>query len=135
LKKDFQFFPTPAELADKLVDLAKIKELHSVLEPSAGQGAIVHAIHRKFPTNTVHVFELMEPNLKVLNSITNVSLQGKDFLESPVKYLYDRIVANPPFSKNQDIDHIRKMYEHLKPGGRLVSISSTHWVQSEGSKE
>lgn len=41
--------------------------------------------------------------------------------------IYDRVIANPPFSKNQDIDHIRQMYDCLVPGGRLVSFSSMHW--------
>jgi len=47
---------------------------------------------------------------------------GSDFLEHQGKY--DRIVMNPPFEKFQDIDHVRHAYEHLNPGGRLVSIMS-----------
>jgi hypothetical protein len=44
-------------------------------------------------------------------------------------------VANPPFSKNQDIDHVMKMYDLLKKGGRLVSIMSSHWKTSKNKKE
>lgn len=47
----------------------------------------------------------------------------------------DRKIANPPFSKNQDIDHIRKMYECLKVGGRIVTIASKHWQISTNKKE
>lgn len=36
--------------------------------------------------------------------------------------LYDLIVANPPFSKGQDMLHIMQMIKHLKPGGRIVSL-------------
>src|SRR5207253_4915938 len=36
-----QLFPTPATLAARLVELAEIHEGHSILEPSAGTGALV----------------------------------------------------------------------------------------------
>lgn len=32
------FYPTPAELADKMVAMADLKRVHFVLEPSAGKG-------------------------------------------------------------------------------------------------
>jgi 16S rRNA G1207 methylase RsmC len=53
----------------------------------------------------------------------------------PEGEVWDRIIANPPFSKNQDIAHIRKMYNSLKSGGKMVSISSKHWRISSGKKE
>ena len=34
-------------------------------------------------------------------------------------------MMNPPFSKQQDIDHIYKAFDYLKPGGILVSVMST----------
>jgi 16S rRNA G1207 methylase RsmC len=40
------------------------------------------------------------------------------------KPLYDRILMNPPFSKQQDIDHVLHAWKFLKPGGRLVAIMS-----------
>lgn len=136
LKKQFQYFGTPAKLADKVVKLAEIKPGDKVLEPSAGQGAIVDAIHRVQPEITVDVLELMEENRDILLN-KNVNFIGEDFMNIPVKYrnYYDVIVANPPFSKNQDVDHIRKMYDCLKPGGRLVSLASTHWKTSSNRKE
>lgn len=39
LKKEFQFFGTPADLADELVELADLKTDSVILEPSAGPGA------------------------------------------------------------------------------------------------
>ena len=35
---------------------------------------------------------------------------------------YDRIVMNPPFSNNLDIQHVRHAYDLLRPGGRIVAI-------------
>ena len=54
LQKEYQFFETPAEVADWLVMLAGgINEADTVLEPSAGRGALIKAIHRACPSVTV----------------------------------------------------------------------------------
>lgn len=144
LKKEFQFFATPAHVADELVILANINSNHKILEPSAGRGAIVDAIGRKInirKPNLIHVFELMDINISFLEKRNVISFQGKDFtLMKPqvtegVDDRYDRIIANPPFSKNQDIEHIYKMWEFLKPGGRIVTIASNHWRFASGKKE
>jgi hypothetical protein len=154
LKKEFQFFGTPAALADRLVELAEIEEGMVCLEPSAGRFAIGEAIYRKFPRAmdgpndqpcvTVDYYELMPQNSDIIsqklhankNWLSRSSCMGDDFLKAkPGKFLYDRVIANPPFSKNQDIDHIQHMYRFLKPGGRLVSIASRHWQISANKKE
>jgi len=137
LKKEFQFFGTPEKLADKLVSIADIKNSHKILEPSAGQGAIVDAIVRKISTIWVDCCEIMAINGNILAKHPNVHFICEDFLKIPKQYegYYDRIIANPPFSKNQDIDHVMKMYSLLKKGGMLVSITSKHWETSNNRKE
>jgi hypothetical protein len=137
LKKKFNFFATPDSLADYLVKLSNIKKGYKILEPSAGQGAIVNAIVREYPSIYVDVCESMEINQDVLENNSNTHFICPDFLNIPEQYFeyYDTIIANPPFSKNQDIDHITKMYDCLKSGGRLVSIASKHWQTSENKKE
>jgi 16S rRNA G1207 methylase RsmC len=38
-----------------------------------------------------------------------------DFIENRLnKNYFHKIIANPPFSKNQDVKHILKMYELLE---------------------
>lgn len=134
LKKEYQFFATPATLADRLVELANIDESHSILEPSAGQGAIVDAIQRKLPFVIVDYCETMDVNRTFLSKKTKLVQVEEDFLN--VKNCsYDRIIANPPFSKNQDIDHVYHMFKCLNPGGRIVSIMSKHWNTSTNKKE
>lgn len=140
LKKEFQFFETPGELADRIVSIANIKSNTCVLEPSAGRGAIVKAVQRKIPGKIVNCCEIMDINLGFLNKIPHVRIIVDDFFKlksfpDSIYPLYDRIVANPPFSKNQDIDHIMEMWDHLKVGGKLVSVASTHWQISDNKKE
>ncbi len=129
IKKEFQFFATPSHLATKLVDYANIDSPDlMILEPSAGQGAIVKAILDKEPDSIVHGFELMDINRTFLDKIKDFVLLGNDFLKEPKAYQqFDRIIANPPFSKNQDIDHIIQMYLCCKKGGRIVTIAGRHW--------
>ena len=135
LKKEFQFFATPSGLADELVSYAEIHNSHKVLEPSAGQGAIINAIHKVAETMPVDYCETMGVNLTFLQRMKNVNAVGADFLKLDGLNQYDRIVANPPFSKNQDTQHIYKMYDCLKTGGRLVSIASKHWQNSNNKTE
>lgn len=136
-KKEFQFFETPDELADKMVKLAESQPSDLVLEPSAGRGAIVNAIKRKLPGKIVDCFEISDINRMVLEKIPGLVVRGWDFLQAKPEQLpeYDKIIANPPFSKNQDITHIYKMWDCLGDGGTLVAIISTHWEKSKNKKE
>ena len=135
IKKHYQFFATPPALADKLVELADIKPEHIILEPSAGQGALIEAILRHgHPSMNIFAVELMSVNSIVLTT-KGFDHEVGDFLKIPDQNFYDRIIANPPFAKNQDIDHVNRMYELLKPGGRLVSIMSPHWTFATNKKE
>lgn len=134
LKKEFQFFATPEKLADELVYLADLKQHDTILEPSAGQGAIIKSINKVCDV-VPDCFELMDVNTIILKkSGLRFNLIGDDFLKHNGK-TYTKIIANPPFSKNQDIDHLRKMYECLSRGGRLVCITSESWVFGSQKKQ
>lgn len=132
LQQEFQFFETPPELADWLVSLAgDILPGMSVLEPSAGRGAIIKAIHRICPEVAVDYYELMPENRQFLSTMDNVRPMGEDFYEEQSNVQYDRIIANPPFSGNQDIRHVKRMYACLKPGGTVAAITSIHWQMGQ----
>jgi hypothetical protein len=134
LKKEFQFFATPEKLADELVYLADLKQSDTVLEPSAGQGAIIKAINKVCDV-VPDCFELMDINTLILNkSGLCFNLIGDDFFKHNGK-TYSKIIANPPFTKNQDIDHLKEMYECLSRGGRLVCITSESWVNGNQKKQ
>jgi len=134
LKKEFQFFATQADLAGKLVYYADLKNHDTILEPSAGQGAIIEHINKQCSV-VPDCFELMEVNKIILNKTDlKFELIGDDFLKSDNKE-YSKIIANPPFSKNQDITHVYKMFDKLNRGGKIVTIMSKHWQNSTNKKE
>ncbi len=127
LQQDFQFFETPAAVADWLVMLADgINETDTVLEPSAGRGALIRAIHRACPSVIVECYELMPENREFLHTLGNVILLDEDFTKDSVG-TYTKIIANPPFANNQDIEHVRLMYDRLEAGGTLAAITGQHW--------
>lgn len=133
IKKEFQFFGTPSALARQLVELANIKNYSRVLEPSAGQGAIIEQIN--LAGFTPYCYELMEQNRDVLNkSGLSFNLIGEDFLKHS-QGEYEAIIANPPFSKNQDIDHVKHMYDFLSDSGTLVSVMSNSWANGSQKKQ
>ena len=134
LQQDFQFFETPPNVADWLVMMSGgISDEDSVLEPSAGRGGLIKSIHRSNPSVIVDCYELMPENKEFLQKMENVRILGDDFTKGEHS-TYSKIIANPPFSHNQDIDHVRMMYEFLKEGGTLAAITSKHWEFSNEKK-
>lgn len=139
IQKEYQFFWTSDILGDEMVSYLKIEEYDLVLEPEAGQGALIKAIHRKYPNQLVHYCELMPLNRTFLERLPNVQYITDNFLKlghsKVTTGVFDKIIANPPFSKNQDIAHINQMWDCLKPGGRIVTTASKHWQYATGKKE
>ncbi len=121
-KKLFQFFETPSAIAEQMVDLAEIGRLSNVLEPSAGRGAIAKVINARQP-RSLTMFELSPDHFKALASLEIGSAFVGDFLkESCSPMTFEGIVMNPPFSRGQDVAHIKHAVGMLADGGRLVAI-------------
>lgn len=124
VKKEFQFFETPKDLAQKLCDMAEITSDCSVLEPSVGKGRIADEIIKRNPKD-LRCYEINKDLEKFLSE-KEYSVNFGDFLTASEEEVNaDRIVMNPPFSKQQDIDHVYKAFEVLNPDGILVSVMST----------
>src|SRR5262249_10806030 len=117
-----QLFPTPPELADHMVELADIRAGQTILEPSAGTGALLEALPRK---PLACGLTLVEMNRSLCDGLTAKGYHSicADFLECNGELgTFDRVVMNPPFANGQDITHIQHALAKLKPGGRLVAL-------------
>jgi len=128
-RKDTQFFYTPEPVLDLMEQWIYIPRDARVLEPSAGRGHIAKYLNNKFsgypwqldcceldPTNRTHLEE------------AGFNLVGDDFLRMDFpRRGYHLIVANPPFTKCQDVQHFNSMYDLLAPGGRIVTAMSRKW--------
>jgi 16S rRNA G1207 methylase RsmC len=50
------------------------------------------------------------------------SLQICDFLDVTPRRAYDRVVMNPPFTRGQDLKHVKHALQFLAHGGALFSV-------------
>jgi 16S rRNA A1518/A1519 N6-dimethyltransferase RsmA/KsgA/DIM1 with predicted DNA glycosylase/AP lyase activity len=101
--------------------LARIRMSSKILEPSAGFGAIVDAIHR-WPHGEVHAIELNEENCRELRDRNCTSVYRADFLRvpAPETRTFDRVIMNPP--RQFSVEHVIHASLFLAPGGRLVAL-------------
>jgi hypothetical protein len=130
-----QYFPTPRELGEFVVELAQIGEDHSVLEPSAGQGHLAELL----PKDQTLCIELSRLHCAILRAkgfeaieidfliwAKSVTTDGNRWTMSGKGF--DRIVMNPPFRDGQHHTHLIAACGLLADHGRLVCIlpSSEH---------
>lgn len=122
IQQDYGYFPTPAAVVDRLMEIAEIKPGMTVLEPSAGRGAI--ALPCATLGAVVDCYELLSANHAFLTDNRLGFVRHMDFLMVEPEATYDRVCMNPPFSKQADIHHVTHALKFLKPGGLLVSVMS-----------
>lgn len=126
-----------------MVNKAELYPECSILEPSAGNGAILEVLaeHKKWNDLRVTAVELNDDKFQHINGKLKkdlLSLQFKeyaayhsDFLKwnvTPTVFTFDRIIAAPPFKDNVDLAHIKHMYANLSSRGILVSLTTPYWM-------
>jgi SAM-dependent methyltransferase len=146
VKKLNQQFFTPVAVAEEIVDstLDELQETLAfqpetklrIMEPSAGNGRFLDALCQwltgglspyelNLSTYQVVAVELDADLVQSLRSRGYNVLQG-DFMQLKPKAtsLCDYIFMNPPFAAGQDMRHIMHAFNFLKPGGKLIAITS-----------
>lgn len=135
-KKTFQAFYTPAAVADRLVilaaengafdtDASETKAIR-ILEPSAGEGAIIKALRRKGDF-WITAVEIDATNGAKLQDSWADTIYTEDFLKLNGALWFrrfDAVLMNPPFSNGQDIAHVTHAWQFVRPGGLLAAIIS-----------
>ena len=134
LAKNYGFFPTPTALADQVRGMAELyrdagQPAIEVLEPSAGTGQLARACaaerterHAPVRVDCIEIQPELAIRLADLPGLGTVWCG--DFLKHQPTKLYDRVVMNPPFDRERDIDHVMHALKWLKPDGLLVAIMS-----------
>lgn len=136
--RDRGFFPTPAPLARRLVEMAGILPGMRVLEPSAGTGRLVDAILEAKPDHVVAIERDLPMRHALIARARTPAGVGlwvddvDDFMDYQPRYggnggikRFDRTVMNPPFcrsGKGDHLDHVVHALDLLAPGGVLVSV-------------
>ena len=108
------FYPTPKNLLEKLLEPAKKKYWGSsgyeisgtILEPSAGKGDIVNYLLSNVDAKDleIHALEIEDELRASLSAIDNekFAVIGSDFMKFEFYDNYDYIIMNPPFSKGAE---------------------------------
>jgi predicted RNA methylase len=132
---------TPDSLADELCawphhDLRWLAPGARVLEPSAGDGALVAAILRCNPQVAVtavepHLIRAQACTDRTAASAADVTVHVGTFEQYAMTAAragtrFDAVVMNPPFAIAGQADvwleHLRTAWHLLRPGGRLVAV-------------
>lgn len=138
LARNFGFFPSPPDVVARVIDEAALWRREGepplkVLEPSAGTGNI--AFEAKKKGAEVHCIEVQAEHVLGLRGLGWFpKVLHADFLDVAPESTYDRVLMNPPFDRERDIDHVMHALRFLKPGGRLVAVMSAHTEFAETRK-
>lgn len=148
LAKNFGHFPTPPAAAAEVIKAAGIYDrsdvarsyegeipVYQVLEPSAGAGNLARrAAEKGAIVDCVEIQSHLVQQLEASGLYRNV-WQG-DFIARPPAARYDRVIMNPPFDMERDIDHVMHALRFLKPDGLLVAIMSagTEWRETKKAR-
>lgn len=140
LAKNLGWFPTPEPVAERVIDAARIFRPDDapklrVLEPSAGLGNLAklavgeHAIVDCVEIDPGRSLSLRRAGL--YNQVLDVN-----FLALEPAAFYDRVIMNPPFDRERDIDHVVHAMKFLKPDGLLIAVMSagTEFRQTKKSE-
>jgi len=135
------YFPTPSKIIDRMIELADLKSMQTILEPSAGQGHIAEKIlqyvkDRKYEYD-ITICETLIENIRILEGY-GWDVEGDFFkygtycIVNNIKF--DRILMNPPFELQSDIAHVTAAFNLLAPNGILVAIMSAGVTFRENKK-
>lgn len=139
LAKNYGFFPTPESLALRTVEDANLysrdNKALKILEPSAGTGNLARPCVLKG-----HIVDCIEYQKSLADNLQIEGIYNKvicaDFLsiQPETTGLYDRVIMNPPFDRERDIDHVFHAMKFLNEDGLLISIMSAHTEFAETKK-
>lgn len=141
---DFQFYPTPSDLAGKLFEVVNFNKVKTVLEPSAGKGDLLEYATQRKRTYRVgrgrsaryysdregldcDCIEI-DLNLQAILKSKGFRVVHDDFLSFMTRKRYDLILMNPPFSEG-DL-HLLRAIEMAGNGGQIACILNAETIRN-----
>lgn len=140
---DCQFYPTPSDVAGKLMAGVDWKNVKAILEPSAGRGDLIEFAkhrcekgsfylhgHRCSYSVTLDDIDCVEidPNLQALLVGKGYRVVHDDFLTYHTRKRYDLILMNPPFSEGDM--HLLHALELCENGGQIACILNAETIRN-----
>ena len=130
------YYPTPETLLNEITAGLNWREIHYVLEPSAGKGNIAEYVQRtqsKWVEFDIDCIEI-EPELQAILKDKGFRVVHDDFLTLHTYKHYDLIIMNPPFS--QGARHLLKAIEVQSiTGGGIICILNAETIRNAYTHE
>lgn len=137
------YFPTPAELAEEMVNSIAIHKRDyayapgPILEPSAGTGNLVNAMekifcrhgHTKVDVDCVEI----SANCRAILKKDGWRVVHDDFMTFEPQKRYKAIVMNPPFSSG--VKHLLRAIKIMERGGAIRCILGAETVRNPHTNE
>lgn len=108
-----QFYATPPAAVAALLRGINFSAGTRVLEPSAGEGAIIRAVPHQCDITSIEIHPQRAAYIGAICA---------NFLTWKGPQDFNLVLMNPPFFGTHWMDHVRKAFDQLKPGGRLRAI-------------
>ena len=123
-REGVDYFPTPEPLGYKMVQWAGLGDGDSVLEPSAGHGAIARYVPKSNEMVSIEPSQSLFSKLQLKAGGLGRKFLNNIFENYDIHNKHDAVIMNPPFGTAgaTAIKHVDKAFRHLDEGGRIVAI-------------
>jgi len=134
------FYPTPENIINKMIDGLNYDLINSILEPSAGKGNIVDKLKEKEKIYKYSNYKFDIDCIEIDKNLQHI-LKGKgyrvvhdDFLTYDTMKEYDLIIMNPPFSNG--CKHLLKALEmQERNGGAVICLLNAETLKNDYSND
>lgn len=128
-KDNKDLYPTPKELANKMLSKVNWRDVKNILEPSAGLGNIIDVINSDINRHNSYNVCAIEIDNKCRNVLLskNVKVIDSDFLLYNGLEQFDLIIANFPFSDGDK--HLHKALDVLF-SGQIVCLLNAETIKN-----
>lgn len=143
MKKEFtmfednqDFYPTPKNLADKMIAKIDWAYVKTILEPSAGKGDLIESVetflktHYRYGNTQISCIEKDE-NLQHILWSKGYKLIDSDFIAYEGGLQFDAIIMNPPFSNGDK--HLLKAIDMMF-SGQIVCLLNAETLKNPYSR-
>lgn len=123
-REGVDYFPTPEPLGYKMMEWARAGEGDTILEPSAGHGAIARYAPKENQLTGIEPSQSLFAKLQLKEGGLGRKFMNTVFENYDISNKHDVVVMNPPFGTAgaTAIAHLDKAFKHLEEGGRVVAI-------------
>lgn len=123
-REGVDYFPTPEPLGYKMMEWANMGEGDTVMEPSAGHGAIARYAPKGNQMVAIEPSQSLFAKLQLKAGGLGRKFVNTIFENYDISNKHDVVVMNPPFGTAgaTAIVHLGKAFKHLEEGGRVVAI-------------